>query len=89
MTYKEIVRQVAEELELPEALVDKTYKAFWRFVKDKIQELPLKEDISIEDFRKLRPNFNIPSLGKLCCTEDKFIRMKKQKDYIHVKDKES
>ena len=89
MTYKEIIRQVAQEQGLPVRVVDKTYKAFWRFIKDKIQELPLKDDITLEEFRKLRTNFNVPSLGKLCCTEDRFIKMKKQKDYINAKDKRS
>ena len=87
MTYKEIVKQVAKELDLPETVVNKTYKAFWRFIKDKIEELPLKEDITLDEFRQLRTNFNIPSLGKLCCTEDRFIKVKKQRDYIHAKDK--
>ena len=89
MTYKEIIKQVAKEQGLPVTVVDKTYKAFWRFIKDKIQELPLKEDITLEEFRKLRTNFNVPSLGKLCCTEDRFIKMKKQKEYINAKNKRS
>ena len=89
MTYNEIIKQVAEELDLPKDLVNKTYKAFWRFIKDKIQELPLKEDLSLEEFQKLRPNFNVPALGKLCCTEDKFIKAKKQKEYINAKIKKS
>ena len=80
---------MAKEQELPPALVNKTYKAFWRFIKDKVQELPLKEDITLEEFRKLRKNFNVPSLGKLCCTEDRFIKMKKQKDYINAKNKKN
>lgn len=80
---------MAQEQGLPITVVDKTYKAFWKFIKDKIQELPLKEDITLEEFRKLRTNFNVPSLGKLCCTEDRFIKMKKQKDYINAKDKKN
>ena len=80
---------MAKEQGLPVTVVDKTYKAFWRFIKDKIQELPLKEDITLEEFRELRTNFNVPSLGKLCCTEDRFIKMKKQKEYINAKNKRS
>jgi hypothetical protein len=33
---------------------------------------PLKENLCEEDFKKLRLNFNIPSLGKLICTYDRY-----------------
>ena len=82
MTYEQIVDIVAKELELPVDLVKNTYRAYWQFIKDTIQELPLKEDISEEDFSKLKTNFNIPSLGKLTCTRDRFIGMKKRFGYI-------
>lgn len=82
MTYEQIVDIVAKELELPVDLVKNTYRAYWQFIRDTIQELPLKEDISEEDFSKLKTNFNIPSLGKLTCTRDRFIGMKKRFGYI-------
>lgn len=68
MNYIGIIEQVAKELDLPKDLVDKTYKAFWKFIKNSISELPLKEDLTEEEFKKLKVNFNIPSLGKLNCT---------------------
>ena len=82
MTYEQIVDIVAKELELPVDLVKNTYRAYWQFIRDTIQELPLKEDISEEDFSKLKTNFNVPSLGKLTCTRDRFIGMKKRFGYI-------
>jgi len=42
----------------------------------------LKEDISEEDFSKLKANFNIPSLGKLTCTRDRYLGVKKKFEYI-------
>lgn len=82
MTYEDIISEVAQELGLPVDLVNKSYKAYWQAIKEIIQELPLKENISEEEFSKLKVNFNIPSLGKLCCTTDKFVNMKKRYEYI-------
>lgn len=82
MTYEQIINTVSEELELPVDLVKNTYKAYWKFIRDTIQELPLKEEISEEEFSKLRTNFNIPSLGKLTCTRDRYIGVKKRFGYI-------
>lgn len=78
MRYSDIIDKVSEELDLPRELVNKTYKAFWLFINQSIQSLPLKEDLSGEDFAKLRTNFNIPSLGKLSCTYDRMLGVKKR-----------
>ncbi len=83
MTYEQIIESVANELQLPVDLVRKTYKAYWQFVRDTIQQLPLKDDISEEEFKKIKTNFNIPSLGKLYCTRDIYLRVKKRFEYIN------
>ena len=82
MKYPNIVSQVAKELNLPEDVVDKTYKAFWQFIKESIIELPLKEELTEEEFNKLNTNFNVPSLGKLSCTYDRMLGVKKRFKYI-------
>ena len=71
MSYQSIIKEVSDKLNLPKELVDKAYKAFWLFIRNHIESLPLKESISEEDFNKLRTNFNIPSIGKLYVTWDK------------------
>jgi hypothetical protein len=76
MNYKEIISKVAEDLDLPKTLVDKTYRAYWRAIREYICSLPLKEDLSDEEFLKLRPNVNIPSIGKLYITLDRYRRVK-------------
>lgn len=68
MTYNEIIGKVAKELNLPKGVVDKTYRAYWRAVKEHITALPLMEDLSDEEFSKLQTNVNIPSIGKLYVT---------------------
>lgn len=88
MTYQDIVKKVSQELNLSEDIVDSTYKAYWKSIKEMVQQLPLKDDMSEEEFQKLRTNFNIPSLGKLCCTQDRYINMKKRFEYIkHLREK--
>ena len=82
MNYPDIIGKVSEELNLPKGVVDKTYKAFWLFINQSIRSLPLKEDLNEEDFAKLRTNFNIPSLGKLTCTYDRMLGVKKGFEFI-------
>ena len=82
MKYTDVVSIVSRELNIPEEVVSKAYKSYWEFIKENIQSLPLKEDINEEEFSKLRTNFNIPSLGKLCLTYDKMLRVKKRFNYI-------
>lgn len=76
MTYSEIINKVSKEINVPPDIVDKVYKAYWLYIKESIQQLPLKEDLTEAEFMKLRPNFNIPSLGKLCCTYDRYLGVK-------------
>ena len=88
MTYEEIVSAVAEETGLPRKLVDRTYKCYWKAIREHIKTLPLKEDITDEEFKKLRPNVNIPSIGKLYVTLDRYKRVKysyNNKTKEHVK----
>ena len=82
MNYLDIVGKVSEELGLPKEMVNKTYKAYWLFIKNHIQSLPLKENLNEEDFAKLRTNFNIPSPGKLCVTWDRLVGCKKRFEII-------
>lgn len=78
MTLKEIISQVSESLGLPEKIVDRTYRAYWKAIREHMSSLPLKEDLTDEEFQKLQPNVNIPSIGKFHVTLDRYHRMKKQ-----------
>ena len=82
MTYKEIIARVSEETGLPKTFVDKVYKAYWKAIRQYIKSLPLKEDMTDEEFAQLQPNINIPSLGKFFVTLDKY---KKEKKKYNVK----
>ena len=83
MTYTEIVQRVSEDTGISTDIIDKAYKAFWLYIRNSVQELPLKEDITETEFLSLRPNFNIPSLGKLTCTYNRYRGVKDK--FQHIK----
>ena len=82
MTYQEIIYKVSEDTGIPVEVVDKAYKAFWSYIRNSVQELPLKEELTETEFLSLRPNFNIPSLGKLTCTYARYIGVKNKFNHI-------
>jgi len=85
MTYDEIISKVAETTGYSRKLVDSTYKAYWKAIRDYITSLPLKENLTDEEFLSLRPNVNIPSIGKLYVSLNKYRRLKKQEEIIERK----
>lgn len=87
MTYQEIIADVAESTGLSRHIVDRTYRAYWKTVRDYMSSLPLKDDLTDEEFSALRPNVNIPSIGKLYVTLDRYKRMKKvHKEFLKKKE---
>ena len=76
MTFKQIIKQVAKELNLPEDLVRNTYKSYWKVIKQIIESKQIKSlDNKLllqEEFNNNIININIPSIGKLNCTYDKY-----------------
>ena len=81
MKYSDIINKVSEELNLPKDLVENTYKAYWNFIRVTIEELPLKTELSQERYRNLRTNINIPSLGKLNCTYNRYVSTRGKRPY--------
>lgn len=76
-----IAKEVSSKLGLPRQVILNVYKSFWEFIKDTAEELPLKEDLTEEDFNDLKLNFNLPYIGKLYCNYDTYVKTKK----IHYK----
>lgn len=75
MRYDDIIKAVAEEENLPIGHVDKIYKSYWKSIRDHISQLPLKENLSDEEFMRIQPNVNIPSIGKLYLTLERYKRL--------------
>lgn len=82
MTLNEIIAKVSTELNLPEDLVKKTYSEYWSYIRNTIEDLPLKNNLTQTDFSELRTNINVPSLGKINCTYERYIGMKKRFNII-------
>ena len=82
MNYREALDQVANKLNIPVEVVKEAYESYWRYIRCTISELPLKEDISENEFNKLRTNFNIPSIGKLACPYDRYKAIKDRYKYV-------
>lgn len=80
--YNDIISAVAEKTGIPKKVVDKSYKAYWKAVREHITSLPLKKDLTDEEFSKLQPNVNIPSIGKLYVTKERYRSLKNQHKYI-------
>ena len=64
MKYKDIIKKLSSEMNLEEEVVDIAYKSFFEFIRETISALPLKEDLTEEQFKELKTNFNIPALGR-------------------------
>lgn len=82
MDYKGIIDKVSKDTGISVKVVDKAYKAFWSYIRNSIQELPLKEELTEFEFLTLRPNFNIPSLGKITCTYSRYKGVKDKFNHI-------
>ena len=83
MKYSDIINKVSEELNLSREIVKNTYKAYWNFIRVTIEELPLKTELSQEKYRDLRTSINIPSLGKLNCTYNRYIGIRNRFNIIN------
>ena len=79
---KDIILSVSKDLGISPDVVEKVYKAYWFYIKTTIEALPLKEDLTEEEFSKLRTNFNIGSLGKLFVTYKHYVGIKKRFEYL-------
>lgn len=77
MLDKEIVSEVAASIGLTPTLVSKIYRTYWKAIRTHIEELPLKENLSDREFQSLQTNVNIPSIGKLYITLDRYRNLKK------------
>ena len=83
MTLNEIIAKVSIELNLPEDLVRNTYSEYWSYIRNTIEDLPLKNNLTQTDFSELRTNINVPSLGKINCTYERYMGMKERFNIIN------
>lgn len=78
MGLEEIVKRVGSDLGLPRKLILNTYRAYWKVIKQQIESLPLKDNITKEELDSLHSSINLPSLGKLYVDKGTFFLNKNQ-----------
>lgn len=84
MTLEQIIDKVSLDLNIPKEVVGTAYMSFWDYIRESIQALPLKEDLSKEEFDNLKVNFNVPSIGKLYVTWDRYSALKNRTKYFKL-----
>ena len=57
--YEDIFKQVSEDLNIPVDTVRLAYKTYWKFIKEHISELPLKEIMVRYDDQSLQQTCRI------------------------------
>lgn len=72
----DIYNEVSMNLNIPKSLVKSVYSSYWLYIKNKINEMPLKDDLSKDDINEMKNSFSIPFFGKLYVDTDKAIRLK-------------
>lgn len=75
-----IFEQVAQEYNYSPQEIKTLWVEYWKFIKNHLQSLPLKNNLSEEDFNNLRVNINIPSLGHFTCSYDRIQNIKKKNE---------
>ena len=83
MKYSDIISKVSKELNVPRELVENTYKAYWNFIRVTIEKLPLKTKLTQLEYMNLRTSINIPSLGKLYVTWNRYIGIRNRFNIIN------
>ena len=83
MKYNDIISKVSEELNIPRELVENAYKAYWNFIRVSIEKLPLKTELTQLEYMNLRTSINIPSLGKLYVTWNRYIGIRNRFNIIN------
>lgn len=58
------IKELAKKHDLPESIVKEIYESQFRFMREKVQALDLRNTFEEEEFDKLKTNFNFKYLGK-------------------------
>lgn len=85
MKATDVCKIVAKELNIPEEVVRAAYISSWEFIKSIIREIPLKTDMTEEEFSKYKTNFNLPSLGKFYCNYKRYKSIRNGLNFVKNK----
>lgn len=79
---KRIIKLISIECKIPEATVEVAYRLYWKFIKESLEAIPVKDIQSQEEFNKYRTSINLPSLGKIFITFDKVQKQRRRYEYL-------
>lgn len=68
MNVKAICDTVAAEQKASKVLMEKLYRAYWLFVKEKILEMDFSRKLTEKEFEESKLSVTIPHIGRLACT---------------------
>lgn len=77
------ILEASEILDIPVDKVGKIYRAYWWSIRENIQKLQLRNNVTEEDLINEKLSFNIPSLGKLYTNYDRIKGVKKRFKLLH------
>ena len=90
-TLQDIILAASEKLNIPDDVIEIAYREYWNWVRDTLENVPVNEDMTEEEFTKMQTSINVPSLGKFYASYSRaqFLN-KKFKEYAEkaVQDKE-
>lgn len=72
MISERILNKVSQDINIPKATVNKIYNAYWKYIRYILQEIPLKRDLSEDQFNNMKSSVNIPAIGKLYCNYNRY-----------------
>lgn len=78
---KTVLKELSQKLELPEDVILKVYQTFWKSIKNNLEELPLKDNLTEEEFNDYQTSINLPSIGKLNCSYEHYLKVKHKYEY--------
>lgn len=82
MRYQEAVKQAAKELNIPEDTALLAYTSMWKLIREKAGSLDLKnKEVTEAELFEMKPNFNLPLIGKLSVTIQRINNIRKKKQW--------
>lgn len=82
MNISQICADVARRHNVKKSLVERLYKSYWLFMRDKFTEMDLKKDYTQEEFNKKIMSVTVPCIGRIACTWDTYVNTRKSMEYI-------
>lgn len=84
MNVKAICDTVAIEQKASKVLMEKLYRAYWLFVKEKILEMDFSRKLTEKEFEESKLSVTIPHIGRLACTWKMYNEI--NEDINHIKE---